>query len=58
MEERMWFGLEYVKKSFICRTEEQNHAFEKEARVMAHLNNPNVLEFICCHQDSNEQAKL
>jgi hypothetical protein len=31
------------KEILLCRTEEQNHAFEKEAGVMACLNHPNVL---------------
>ncbi len=51
-----WFGLESAKKSFICDSEEQERAFEKEAGVMASLNHPNVVRFICCHRDMKERA--
>ncbi len=51
-----WFGLESAKKSFICDSEEKERAFEKEAGVMASLNHPNVVRFICCHRDMKERA--
>ncbi|CAK9198470.1 unnamed protein product [Sphagnum jensenii] len=51
-----WFGLECAKKSFICESGEQERAFEKEAGVMASLNHPNVVRFICCHRDMKERA--
>lgn len=53
-----WFGLECAKKSFICTSEEHKHEFQKEAGVMARLNHPHVVKFICCqrHEDSKEWA--
>ncbi|CAM6036325.1 unnamed protein product [Sphagnum compactum] len=53
-----WFGLECAKKSFICTTEEHKREFQKEAGVMAYLNHPHVVKFICCqrHEDSKEWA--
>jgi serine/threonine protein kinase len=51
-----WFGLECAKKCFVCRTEAEERMFQKEVGVMACLNHPNVLKFICCHRDSDERA--
>jgi len=51
-----WFGLECAKKCFICESGDQERAFEKEAGVMASLNHPNVVRFICCHRDMKERA--
>ncbi|CAM6029948.1 unnamed protein product [Sphagnum balticum] len=51
-----WFGLESAKKSFICHSEENERAFEKEAGVMASLNHPNVVRFMFCHRDMKERA--
>jgi tRNA A-37 threonylcarbamoyl transferase component Bud32 len=51
-----WFGLECAKKCFVCRTEAEERVFQKEVGVMACLNHPNVVKFICCHRDSDEQA--
>jgi tRNA A-37 threonylcarbamoyl transferase component Bud32 len=51
-----WFGLECAKKCFVCRTEAEERVFQKEVGVMACLNHPNVVKFICCHRDSDERA--
>jgi serine/threonine protein kinase len=51
-----WFGLECAKKCFVCRTEAEERVFQKEVGVMAALNHPNVVKFICCHRDSDERA--
>jgi hypothetical protein len=51
-----WFGLECAKKCFVCRTEAQERVFQKEVGVLACLNHPNVVKFICCHRDSDERA--
>jgi tRNA A-37 threonylcarbamoyl transferase component Bud32 len=51
-----WFGLECAKKCFICRKETEERVFQKEVGVMASLNHPNVVKFICCHRDSDERA--
>ncbi|CAK9870617.1 unnamed protein product [Sphagnum jensenii] len=53
-----WLGQECAKKSFICITEEQKREFEKEAGIMAYLNHPHIVKFICCqrHEDSEELA--
>ncbi|CAK9198387.1 unnamed protein product [Sphagnum troendelagicum] len=51
-----WFGIECAKKCFVCRTKTEELVFQKEVGVMASLNHPNVVKFICCHRDSNERA--
>jgi hypothetical protein len=51
-----WFGLECAKKCFVCRTKAGKRVFQKEVGVMAYLNHPNVVKFICCHRDSDERA--
>jgi tRNA A-37 threonylcarbamoyl transferase component Bud32 len=51
-----WFGLECAKKCFVCRTEAEERVFQKEVGVMACLNHPNVVKFICCHRDLKERA--
>jgi serine/threonine protein kinase len=55
VSEFTWFGLECAKKSFICYTEKAKREFEKEAGIMANLNHPHVIKFICCQRDEDSK---
>lgn len=42
-----WLDIPYAKKVFRAQMEEQE-VFEKEVRILAHLNHPNIVKVMCC----------
>lgn len=42
-----WLDIPCAKKVFRAQVEE-HEVFEKEVRILAHLNHPNVVKFMCC----------